>query len=152
MPKAISPIQIEIAQSLHDGLAAELDEIGADLAEVIGRSGLTPQARTTLREIAHKQNQLSTSLRAHILELQGKDLSQVTQMIKVRELQPLTKKEVEVLQLLATALSAQEISEKLFISLATVKTHIASIYRKFGVKNRTSALTSAREAGLLLPQ
>ena len=87
----------------------------------------------------------------YILELQGKDLSQVTQMIKVRELQPLTKKEVEVLQLLATALSAQEISEKLFISLATVKTHIASIYRKFGVKNRTSALSSAREAGLLLP-
>lgn len=69
---------------------------------------------------------------------------------KTREL-GLTKREVEVLILLAGGLSNRQIAEKLFISLSTVKTHISTIYRKMGAKRRTQALRIAVENGIIGP-
>jgi LuxR family maltose regulon positive regulatory protein len=60
----------------------------------------------------------------------------------------LTAKEHEVLGLLATKLSRREISQRLYVSLNTVKTHQRAVYRKLGVENRTAAVTRARELGL----
>ena len=56
----------------------------------------------------------------------------------------LSKREVEVLELLAQGLSNQEIADKLFVSLNTTKTHISSIYAKMGVSRRTQAVEKAR--------
>ena len=61
----------------------------------------------------------------------------------------LSTREMEVLQLMAKGLSNQEISERLFISLSTVKTHCSSIYLKLDVKRRTGAVERARVLGLL---
>lgn len=55
----------------------------------------------------------------------------------------LTRREIEVLQLLAEGLSNKAIAEKLTVSPLTVRTHLASVYRKFGVRNRTSAAVKA---------
>jgi LuxR family maltose regulon positive regulatory protein len=63
--------------------------------------------------------------------------------------EPLSEREVEVLQLLAARMSNQEIAEQLFISLNTVKTHIKNIISKLGVHNRKQAVSQARELGLL---
>ena len=61
----------------------------------------------------------------------------------------LSKREYEVLQLLAQGLSNQEIADQLFISLNTVKTHTSSLYHKLEVKRRTQAVQQAKVRGLL---
>ncbi len=55
----------------------------------------------------------------------------------------LTRREIDVLQHLAEGLSNKEIADRLTMSPRTVKTHLRSIYRKFGVRNRTSAAIKA---------
>ena len=62
---------------------------------------------------------------------------------------PLTPAELRLLQYLPTHLSFPEISEELFLSPNTVKTHARSIYMKMGVSSRAEAVRSARSAGLL---
>ena len=63
--------------------------------------------------------------------------------------EPLTGREVEVLQLLAKGLSNREISQRLFISLPTVKSHTSNIYGKLGVHSRKEAVARARALGML---
>ncbi len=55
----------------------------------------------------------------------------------------LTRREIEVLQLLAEGLSNKAIADRLIVSPRTVKAHLRSVYRKFGVQNRTSAAVKA---------
>lgn len=62
----------------------------------------------------------------------------------------LTAREIDVLTKMAMGLSNQEIAKQLFISISTVKIHISSIFRKFNVENRVSAINFAREKALLL--
>lgn len=64
-------------------------------------------------------------------------------------LSQISKRELEVLSCLSVGMSDQEISEKLFISLATVRTHCRRIYSKLLVKNRSEAANVAREYGLI---
>jgi len=61
----------------------------------------------------------------------------------------LTPKELEVLRLLATRLSRREIGERLYVSLNTVKSHQRAVYRKLRAENRSTAVSRARELGLL---
>jgi LuxR family maltose regulon positive regulatory protein len=64
-------------------------------------------------------------------------------------LDPISDRELEVLQLIAGGLSNKEIAEKLFIALNTVKTHTKNINSKLGVNSRTRAVARAKELGLL---
>ncbi len=61
---------------------------------------------------------------------------------------PLTEREVEVLQLVARGLSNQEISEKLFISKRTARNHVSNILGKLHLANRTQAALYALKEGL----
>jgi LuxR family maltose regulon positive regulatory protein len=63
--------------------------------------------------------------------------------------EPLSQRELEILQLLAQGLSNREISERLFLALDTVKGHNRRIYDKLQVQRRTEAIARARELGLL---
>ncbi len=62
---------------------------------------------------------------------------------------PISPRELEVLQLVAQGLSNREISERLFLSLNTVKGHNRKIFGKLQVKRRTEAVARARELGLV---
>ncbi|MFB6363341.1 LuxR C-terminal-related transcriptional regulator [Paenibacillus elgii] len=62
--------------------------------------------------------------------------------------QGLTDREREVLEVLATGASNKEVGERLYISVATVKTHIINIYSKLGVSGRIEAVEKARQLGL----
>ncbi len=64
-------------------------------------------------------------------------------------IEPLRPRELEILQLIATGISNPEISERLYISVNTVKTHISHIFRKLDVSRRTQAVARARELGIL---
>ena len=61
----------------------------------------------------------------------------------------LTPRELEVLQLIAQGLSNQEIADRLFLSLNTVKTHTSNVFSKLDVQRRTQAIQKAKELGLL---
>ncbi|MDF2650295.1 MAG: LuxR family transcriptional regulator [Paenibacillus sp.] len=64
-------------------------------------------------------------------------------------IEPLSGRESEVLQLIAQGLSNREISDRLFLTLSTVKGHNQNIFGKLQVKRRTEAVARARELGLL---
>lgn len=63
--------------------------------------------------------------------------------------QALSAREVEILELLAHGLGNRELAQKLFISEATVKTHLVHIYSKLGVDSRTAAVNAAVERRLI---
>ena len=62
---------------------------------------------------------------------------------------PLSKREFEILHLLAKGLSNSEIADRCVITIGTVKAHTASIYRKLNVNSRMQAVAQARELNLL---
>lgn len=64
----------------------------------------------------------------------------------------LSPREVEILQMLAQGLSNRALSKALYISEATVKTHLVHIYDKLGVDNRTAAITTALQRGIIRPR
>lgn len=61
----------------------------------------------------------------------------------------ISQREYDVLELMSHGLSNQEIADKLFISLSTVKTHTANLYMKMDVKRRTQAVQRAKELQLI---
>jgi DNA-binding NarL/FixJ family response regulator len=63
--------------------------------------------------------------------------------------EPLSAREVEVLALVARGLSNGDVARELHLSQATVKTHLARIYGKLGVDDRTAAVTAALERSIL---
>lgn len=61
----------------------------------------------------------------------------------------LSKRELEVLNLMAEGLSNQEIAEKLFVSLNTIKTHNSKLFEKMEVKRRTQAIDIAKRVRII---
>jgi DNA-binding CsgD family transcriptional regulator len=61
----------------------------------------------------------------------------------------MSKRELEVLELMAEGLSNQEIGERLFVSLNTIKTHSSKIFEKLDVQRRTQAVEKAKRLNLI---
>jgi ATP/maltotriose-dependent transcriptional regulator MalT len=72
--------------------------------------------------------------------------SQIVQLVE-----QLTRRELEILRLIAEGLSYVEISNQLVIGLNTVRFHVKNIYGKLEVHQRTQAIARAKELRLLLP-
>jgi len=74
----------------------------------------------------------------------------VRELTKAQPLpEPLSERELEVLQLLARGASNQEIAQELVIVVDTVKRHVSHIFSKLGVNNRVQAVRQARTLGML---
>ncbi len=77
------------------------------------------------------------------------DEKKVTKPISQIPIVPLSARELEVLKLIVDGKSNQEIAGKLFVTLATVKTHVRSILNKLSVDDRTQAAVKAMRQGLV---
>jgi len=102
----------------------------------------------TLRRVAAGELFLNPDLASKFLREFRRD--QEVEEIR-RLVQTLTHREEEVLRLVATGANNREISQHLFISELTVKMHLASIFRKLQVNDRTKAAILALKAGLNTP-
>jgi len=91
----------------------------------------------------------------HLLAYTDKLLAAYSQPVLGRKskhddmLEPLSERELEVLQLITSGCTNQEIAAKLVIAVSTVKSHINSLYGKLGANRRTEAIAIARKLGLL---
>jgi ATP/maltotriose-dependent transcriptional regulator MalT len=107
------------------------------------------------REISEINQMLESEDSAAEILLQLKDLLGFPKYFleqnkgNLRTLTPLTKREKEVLLLLPRGLTAKAMASELFLTEATVKTHLSTIYRKFEVGNRTQAIAIGIENKLL---
>lgn len=61
----------------------------------------------------------------------------------------ISKREFEVLELIASGLSNQEIADKLFVSVNTIKSHSSNLFQKLDVSRRTQAIQRAKELRLI---
>jgi LuxR family maltose regulon positive regulatory protein len=72
-----------------------------------------------------------------------------TQVPRSALIEPLSEREIEVLQLIAEGLTNQEIASRLFLSQHTIKAHTRNIYGKLDVHSRTEAVARGRALGIL---
>jgi LuxR family transcriptional regulator, maltose regulon positive regulatory protein len=70
-------------------------------------------------------------------------------LFTAQPVEALSQRELEVLRLIAQGLSNQEIAERLFLAVVTVKAHNQKIFGKLNVQRRTEAVARARELRLL---
>jgi LuxR family transcriptional regulator, maltose regulon positive regulatory protein len=82
-------------------------------------------------------------------EEQGRQVAETGPASTEPLIEPLSRRELEVLRLIAEGLSNGEIAGRLVISLSTVKGHVAHIFSKLNVNSRTQALARARSLGLV---
>ena len=155
-----SVIEILVLQALaHQArgdirLALDALERALTLAEPEGYVRIFVDEGEAMRDLLHHvaAGGIANSYTRRLLSAFG-ELSQpasTSARIAVSELaEPLTIREVEVLGLIAGGLMNQEIADHLFISLSTVKRHIANAYGKLGVGHRTEAVARANELNLL---
>lgn len=87
------------------------------------------------------------------LKLTQKKIKPVTAAFALNETElsrlDISRRELEVLELMAAGFSNQEIADKLFLSLNTVKTHSSNLFVKLDVKRRTQAIQKGKTLGLI---
>ena len=160
-----NPQVIVVDLSLPDGNGLELVQWARSISERIGIVVLTLNPAqdfllTVMKSGASAFVEKSAPLAELIsaiehsfiapLSFSAQGISRV--MKKDHEANALTTREIQVLEKLSDGLSAGSIGLELFITEATVKTHLASIYRKLDSKNRIQAIIAAKKIGLLLHQ
>jgi len=94
----------------------------------------TEEVARTVRMAANGETSISPELAESMLE-QSEEI--------------ISKREVEVLQLIAEGASTPEVAERLYISVKTVKNHLASIYQKLDSRDRTQAVVRAVKMGII---
>ncbi|MEV6033889.1 response regulator transcription factor [Nonomuraea sp. NPDC052116] len=75
----------------------------------------------------------------------------LTQKLRAPRQQPLSRRELEVLSLISRGATNRDVAKRLFITEATVKTHLLHIFAKLEVNDRAAAVAAAYETGLLRP-
>jgi NarL family two-component system response regulator LiaR len=103
---------------------------------------------SAVREAAQGKAVLHSPVATRILEEMRGKLNTLPPGIKPL-IEPLSERELEVLELIAAGFTNREIADRLFIAVGTVKRHINNIYSKLQVRHRAEAVAQARGHGLL---
>ncbi len=103
-----------------------------------------------IRTVAAGESLLQPQITTRVLKEFTRLSSMAASRPKARPLvEPLTERETEVLRLMASGASNQDIAEKLFIGQGTVKHHVRSIFAKLGARDRVHAILLAQELNLV---
>jgi two-component system, NarL family, response regulator DegU len=105
----------------------------------------TDEIASAVRMAVSGETVLSPQLAASMLD----EVRRLDQNPPSEEERVVTKREEEVLQLIADGCSTPEVAERLFISQKTVKNHLASIYQKLDARDRTQAVLQAVRMGIV---
>ena len=130
--------------TMHSDHSVLTEAIRAGAAGYLVKDCSTDEVVTAVRMAAEGETALSPELAASMLD--------EVHRLEVRddEEEPLiTKREEEVLQLVADGLSTTEVAARLYISVKTVKNHLASIYQKLDSRDRTQAVLRAVRMGIV---
>jgi len=122
----------QLSRAHQKTINADISAVIVKVDEAIGRNSTNSYTRSALREI-----------REELAELKDKveELSKSTSVLSPRER--------EILLALQSGATAAAIARSFSVTEPTVKSHMAAIYRKLGVNNKTSALSEAVKRGLL---
>ncbi len=135
--RAADPAVVVVILTTFDRDAEVLGAIEAGASGYLLKDASPEQIVSGVRRAAAGGTVLSPSLSARVAS--AKRAPRVT----------LTQRELDVLRALDTGASNREIAKRLFVSEATVKTHLVHVYEKLGVDSRTRASAVARETGLI---
>ncbi|MBK6670584.1 MAG: response regulator transcription factor [Actinobacteria bacterium] len=115
-------------------------------SERLSREGLLDEEiADAVRMAAGGETVLSPQLAKSMLE----EVRRLDERARNDEERMVTKREEEVLQLIADGCSTPEVAERLYISQKTVKNHLASIYQKLDARDRTQAVLQAVRMGIV---
>jgi DNA-binding NarL/FixJ family response regulator len=131
--------------TMHADREVLVDAIRAGAAGYLVKDCSTEEVVDTVRKAAAGETALSAELAASML-------GEVRDLVRGEEggAEPIiSKREEEVLQLIADGLSTTEVAAKLYISVKTVKNHLASIYQKLDTRDRTQAVLQAVRMGIV---
>jgi len=138
LPAALLPLQRALALAEPEGYVRMFLDEGFSMLQLL-REASAPEI---MPDYAGK---LLAAFEAEKRKSEDKpDLSPAQPLIE-----PLSQRELKILQLIAQGLSNREIGERLFLALDTVKGHNRKIFDKLQVQSRTEAIARARELGLL---
>jgi DNA-binding NarL/FixJ family response regulator len=137
-----------------------LEAVKAGAAGYVLKGSPNSEVMSAIRRVVDGESPLNQELAMHVIQRLGGEATQETeppsgsQPHKPPDRLPhsLTKRELEVLRLLAQGQTNQEIAQGLVVSPLTVKTHVQRIIGKLGVSDRTQAAVRAAELGLLAPE
>jgi len=145
---AIRALQTVTAETQDDALRFLTEALQLSESEGFIRSFVETGEKLvpSLREASRRR--IAPEHAGRILEVMaGKDEIAETGLQSMVE--PLSDRELEVLQLVTEGMSNREIAEKLIISTGTAKTHVHNLCGKLGVRNRTEAAMKAKELGVV---
>jgi DNA-binding NarL/FixJ family response regulator len=137
-----------------------LEAVKAGAAGYVLKGSPNSEVMSAIRRVVDGESSLNQELAMYVIQHLGGETTQETKPPSGS--QPnrppgqlphsLTKRELEVLRLLAQGQTNQEIAQGLVVSPLTVKTHVQRIIGKLGVSDRTQAAVRAAELGLLAPE
>lgn len=128
------------AAALDAALAAMKDGVDGFVHKDVSPAGLAH----AIRVVAAGKRYLGPEIAEALLERGGEEEEPAG-----RSFTPLSPREMEVLQLMATPATYREIGERLFVSEETVRTHVKRIFTKLGQPNRTQAVIAALKFDLI---
>jgi len=102
-----------------------------------------------LKEVYKAQTTTKSKIPKKVIDKLKSAIEKREKYDKTRFESPLNKREIDALKLIAEDMSNQEVADKLFISINTLKTHLKNIFLKLGVDKRSGAVAKAKELGLL---
>lgn len=138
---ALPPLKRALALAEPEGYVRIFADEGQPMARLLSEAvarGVAPGYAEKLLTACSQKSEVITSLPPSSLPPSPQPL-----------VEPLSQRELEILQLIAQGLSNREISERLFLALSTVKGHNQNIFGKLGAQRRTEAIARARELGLI---
>ena len=148
---ALAALEHALTLAEREGYIRIFVDEGAPMAALVAQSA-EPRAHNDLIRAYAERLLLAFSSEERAETALNSDAPPVLRSTLTRThalVEPLSERELEILQLIAEGLSNQAIADRLVIALGTVKRHINNVYGKLAVQSRTQALVRARELQLL---